>query len=124
MLSSPVPDALRAEIEGALGPILRIGPVAGGCISEAYRVETGDGPVFLKHHPQAPAGMFAAEADGLRALREAAGGALRIPAVLAVDGASDGARWIALEWLEPGARGSGFGERLGRGLAALHRKGV
>jgi fructosamine-3-kinase len=118
-----LPDVVRAEVEGALGPILRTGPVAGGCISETFRVETGDGPVFLKHHPQAPAGMFAAEADGLRALWEAAGSALCIPAVLALDGAGDGARWIALEWLEPGARGPGFGERLGRGLAALHRGG-
>lgn len=116
-----LPDAVRAEVEGALGPILRIIPVAGGCISETYRIETGDGPIFLKHHPKAPAGMFAAEADGLRALAMAAAGALRVPAVLAMDGAGDGARWIALEWLEPGARGPGFGERLGRGLAALHR---
>jgi len=60
--------------------------------------------------------MFAAEADGLRALRAAAGEALRIPAVAALDEA-----WIALEWLEPGPRGRGFGARLGRGIAALHR---
>ncbi|MFL5539547.1 MAG: fructosamine kinase family protein [Longimicrobiaceae bacterium] len=119
-----LPEAVRAGVEGALGPILRIRPVAGGCISETFRVETGDGPVFLKHHPEAPAGMFAAEADGLRALWEAAGDALCIPAVLALDGAGDGASWIALEWLEPGTRGPGFGERLGRGLAALHRNGV
>ena len=118
-----LPDAVRAEVEDALGPILRIGPVAGGCISETFRIETGDGPVFLKHHPQASGGMFSAEADGLRALWEAAGDALCIPAVLAMDAAGHGARWIALEWLEPGARGPGFDERLGRGLAALHRNG-
>ena len=118
-----LPDAVRAEVERALGAVLRITPVSGGCISDAFRVETADGPVFLKHHPQAPAGMFAAEADGLRALYAAAGGALRIPVVLAMDDAGDGARWIALEWLEPGPRGPSFGERLGRGLAALHRDG-
>lgn len=118
-----LPDAMRAEVERALGPIHHTAPVAGGCISEAYRVNTADGPVFLKHHPRAPAAMFAAEADGLRALRAAADDALRIPAVLAMDGAGDGARWIALEWLEPGPRGPGFGERLGRGLEALHRGG-
>jgi protein-ribulosamine 3-kinase len=116
-----LPDAVRGEVERALGSIHRISPVSGGCISEAFRVDVSDGPIFLKHHLQAPAGIFAAEADGLRALRAAAGDALRIPTVLAMDGARDGARWIALEWLEPGLRGSGFGERLGRGLAALHR---
>lgn len=118
-----LPDAVRAEVERALGSVLRIAPVAGGCISETFRVETAAGPVFLKHHPQAPAGMFAAEADGLRALRAAAGDALRIPEVLATESAGDGARWIALEWLEPGPRDASFGERLGRGLAALHRGG-
>ncbi|HSU15554.1 fructosamine kinase family protein [Longimicrobium sp.] len=111
-----LPDAVRASVARQVGAIRSVTPVGGGCISEAYRLETADGPVFLKHHPEAPAGMFAAEADGLRALRAAAGDALRIPAVLAI-----GDAWIALEWLEPGPRGRGFGERLGRGLAALHR---
>lgn len=116
-----LPDAVRAEVEQALGPIRGISPVGGGCISEAHRVDTADGPVFLKHHRHAPAGMFAAEADGLQALQAAAGDGLRVPVVLAMDAAGDGARWIALEWLEPGPRGPEFGERLGRGLAALHR---
>ena len=111
-----LPDAVRAAVARATGAVRSAAPVGGGCISEAYRLETDGGPVFLKHHRGAPAGMFAAEADGLRALRAAAGDALRIPAVLAVDEA-----WMALEWLEPGPRGRGFGERLGRGLAALHR---
>lgn len=101
-----------------LGTVRGISPVSGGCISEAFRVDLAAGSIFLKHNPDAPPEMFAAEADGLRALRAAADGALRIPDVLAVDGA-----WIALEWLEPGPRGPGFGERLGRGLAALHRAG-
>ena len=118
-----LPDAVCAGVERALGTVRGVSPVAGGCISEAFRIETTDGPVFLKHHPQAPAGMFVAEADSLRALHAAAGDALRIPAVLAMDDAGDGARWIALEWLEPGPRGPSFGERLGRGLAALHRGG-
>jgi fructosamine-3-kinase len=118
-----LPDAVRAGVERALGAVRGISPVGGGCISETFRIDAGAGPVFLKHHPQAPAGLFAAEADGLRALRAAAGDELRIPAVLAMDDAGGGARWIALEWLEPGPRGPSFGERLGRGLAALHRGG-
>jgi protein-ribulosamine 3-kinase len=111
-----LPDAVRAAVAREVGAVRSIAPVGGGCISETYRLETNGGRVFLKHHPHPPAGMFAAEADGLRALRAAAGDALRIPAVVALDEA-----WIAQEWLEPGPRGRGFGERLGRGLAALHR---
>jgi fructosamine-3-kinase len=125
--------AVRAAVQRQVGAIRSLAPVGGGCISATYRVETDGGPVFLKHHPEAPAGMFAAEADGLRALRAAAGDLLRVPAVAALDEGDDDSRgdaeddgcssatWIALEWLEPGPRGRDFGERLGRGLAALHR---
>ena len=117
-----LPAGVRASVERALGPIHGLSPVGGGCISQALRADTAAGAIFLKHNPDAPAGMFSAEADGLRALRIAADGALRIPDVLALDEADDG-RWIALEWLQPAPRGALFSERLGRGLAALHRHG-
>ena len=143
-----LPAAVRDAVEQRIGAIRAITPVGGGCISETYRIESISGPVFLKHHRDAPPGLFAAEADGLRALRSACGDALRIPTVVAMDegdgsrgGAEDAeghahssasarlrasadATWLALEWLEPGPRGRDFGERLGRGLAALHRAGV
>ena len=118
-----LPADARASVEQRIGAIRSVTPVGGGCISETYRIDTADGLLFLKHHPQAPPGMFAAEADGLRALRAAVGDALRIPAVIAMD-EGENARWLALEWLEPGPRGRDFAERLGRGVAALHRAGV
>lgn len=116
-----LPAAVRAAVERQVGAIRSMAPVGGGCISDSWRLETADGPIFLKHHASAPARMFAAEAEGLGALRAAAGNALSVPAVVAIDEEGDTAAWIALEWLEPGPRGPGFGERLGRGLAALHR---
>jgi fructosamine-3-kinase len=116
-----LPDAVRDGLARQVGAVRSVAPVGGGCISETYRVETDGGRVFVKHHPGAPPGMCAAEADGLRALRAAAGDSLRIPAVVATDESGGDAAWLALEWLEPGPRGRGFGERLGRGLAALHR---
>lgn len=120
-----LPLEIRRRIEARFGPVASTGPVGGGSISAALRVELPDGPAFLKHNASAPAGFFPAEAAGLAALRAAAGGALRIPGVRAVfDAAGEGAvgepSWIVLEWLEPGRRGPGFAERLGRGLAALH----
>ena len=116
-----LPDAIRGKVERSLGSILSAHPVSGGSISHAWRVETADGTAFLKHHASAPLEMFAAEADGLSALRSAVGGGLRVPHVLAigVDGGPGG--WIALEWLEPAPPRKDHGERLGRGLAALHR---
>lgn len=120
--ASGLPDAVRRKVERSLGSTWAVHPVSGGSISRAWQVETADGTAFLKHHASAPLEMFAAEADGLHALRSAAGGDLRIPCVLAIGVDGDRGGWIALEWLEP-APPRDHGERLGRGLAALHRNG-
>ncbi|MCB9612206.1 MAG: fructosamine kinase family protein [Sandaracinus sp.] len=88
--------------------------VSGGDIHEAWRVTLADGRVvFVKTHPRPPRGVYEAEADGLSFLAE---GPLRVPRVLAAEPS-----FLALEWLEPARRVADFDERLGRGLAALHR---
>ncbi|MDX6555950.1 MAG: hypothetical protein QOD86_2145 [Miltoncostaeaceae bacterium] len=96
--------------------------VAGGDVNRALRAELADGrTVFVKHRDGAPAGMYRAEADGLRWLAEA--GAIRIPEVVAVADDAE-PRLLALEWIDRGARGPDHDERLGHGLAALHRFGA
>ncbi len=126
---SPLPPAVSAAVAAALGaaPADAV-PVGGGSINHAARVTLADGrTVFVKHHPGAPPGAFAAEAHGLAWL--AAAGALRTPEVLGV-GEEPGARFLALEWIAPAPpvdrRGAGAtpAERFGRGLAALHRYGA
>lgn len=118
-----IPPSVRRAIEHEIGPVRDARPVGGGCINEALRVETARGACFVKHNAAAPPEMFVAEADGLRALRSASPGEIRVPEVLALGGRGTGndPAWLALEWLEPGPRRHDFGERLGRGLAALHR---
>jgi fructosamine-3-kinase len=107
----------RTPFEAALGPIVRAEPVSGGDINDAYRVELADRrAVFVKTHRAPPPGMYAAEAAGLDWLRA---GPLRIPAVLAVD-----ETFLALEWLELGARLAHSDELLGSGLAQLHQLGA
>jgi len=44
-------------------------PVSGGDIATAYRVDTPDGPLFVKTLADPRPGMFEREAAGLRALR-------------------------------------------------------
>lgn len=61
--------------------------------------------------------MYPAEAAGLAWL--AGAGAIRVPGVLHADDAV-----LALEWITPGRPGPGHDERLGLGLAALHRAGA
>jgi fructosamine-3-kinase len=119
-----LPDAVRWEVEARLGPVRDARPVGGGCINRALRLELGNGRAFLKYNPEAPHGFFAAEARGLDALRAAAAGDLRVPEVLDFRDAeaAAGPAWLLLEWVEPGPRGAAFDERLGRGVAALHRR--
>jgi len=136
-----LPDALRSVIEdtlaalGAPARVERVAPLGGGCISHASRLETERGDrFFLKWNARAPAGMFGAEAEGLRTLvsppgpraepGEARGpaGTLRVPEVIAVGEADRGVpAWLLLEYVGAGRPGHDYAERLGEGLAGLHR---
>jgi fructosamine-3-kinase len=115
------PDPLAAAVATALGAeVTDARPVHGGSINRALRLTLADGrAAFVKHHPDAPPGVFRAEADGLAWLAEA--GALRTPEVLAVADDGDGPRFLALEWIAPGPPDP---EAFGRGLAGLHRAGA
>lgn len=96
----------------------RTTPVHGGDINDAWRAELTDGrTVFVKTNTSPPAGMFAAEAHGLRWL--AAPGVARVPGVIGHDEHA-----LVLEWLEPGAPARDTAAELGRDLAALHRAGA
>lgn len=89
-------------------------PVTGGSISDVFMVTlVKGGTLVVKTVPEAPAGMFAAEADGLDAI----GQRLRVPAVLGIERA-----WLALEALRPCPDGPapGFWAEAGRSVAALH----
>jgi fructosamine-3-kinase len=122
-VSDPVVAAAAGEALGAA--VVSAEPVAGGDINRALRLRLDDGrTLFVKHRADAEPGMYAAEADGLAWLA-AAEGAVRLPEVAAVgDGDGEGARFLALEWIERGPPAADFDERLGRGLAALHGSGA
>jgi fructosamine-3-kinase len=114
---------LAAALAAALGSaVAGTRPLSGGDINDAFEVTLADGrQVFVKSNARSPRGMFAAEAKGLAWL--AAGGAsLRIPRVLAVSPPDDPAQFLALEMVARGRPARDFDERLGRGLAELHRR--
>jgi len=85
-------SALRAATGDAGLHVLGATPQGGG-IHAAARVDTSAGPFFAKWNREGPADQFRAEAAG----------------------------YLVLEYLAPGAGGDAADERLGRGLAALHR---
>ena len=125
MKDDPVARALARSIATATGAsfeVTSMRPVGGGCIHQAFAI-TGKGgygerSCFAKLNGPDRAPMFAAEAEGLAALRAAA--AVAVPAVVAL-GHDDERAWIILEWLELAALDSASGAQLGAALAAQHR---
>lgn len=102
--------------DNGYGDISKREPVAGGSISASYRLTLSDGRrVFLKQHSNPPAELFSAEAAGLSALRQV--GSLRIPRVLHAD-----KKFLLLEDLGQGQPHQKYWEKLGSGLAELHRQ--
>lgn len=95
-------------------------PISGGSISQVFRAQSPDGPIFVKTMDDPPVDFFAREAAGLTALR--ATGAIPVPRVL----------WhtplaLALEWIDHPDEGNAASvsnaegaEVFGADLAALH----
>lgn len=115
-------EVLRGAIEASTGRPLadfRLTPLSGGCINDAFRLDTGEARFFVKSNHHRLVGHFEAEAQGLEALR-ASGTSLRIPEVIAWVDDLHGTSFLVLEYLESARRCADFDDRLGRGLAELH----
>ncbi len=95
--------------------------VGGGCINHAVKIGTSAGDFFLKLNASAPADMFMKEAAGLNEMR-LANSSLIIPKVIWSKDVDDFPGLLLMEYLQPASSTSGFDERLGRGIAQLHRK--
>ena len=104
---SRIARALGAEVASSV-------PVGGGSIAAALRVDLADGRrAFVKLGRGLPAGMLAAEAAGLAALRS---GGCEVPEVwFAADDL------LVLAWIEAAPWSEASRVALGRGLAAQHR---
>lgn len=117
---------LEAALEQALGrphvTVIDAAAVSGGCIHEARRLTTSEGDFFAKWSADSPPDIFIREAQGLEALRSAAS-EIAIPRVIAArEPAGKDPAFLIIEYLEAAGRQSlPDDERLGRGLAAIHR---
>jgi fructosamine-3-kinase len=119
-----MPD-LREALSAALARrVVRLAPIAGGDLNDAFAAELDDdgARVFVKTAADAAPNAFTREAQGLRWLAEP--DALCVAKVLAVADVPDAPRFLALEWIERGPAGPDTDAQLGRGLATLHRAGA
>jgi fructosamine-3-kinase len=123
--ATPAAAAAAQAISEATGTAFTLTaeePVSGGCIHTAMQLSGKTAKAapryFAKVNEADREPMFAAEADGLAALRAA--GAVRVPRV--VTHGEDGERaWLVLEWLELVPLDIASGATLGHALAAQHR---
>lgn len=95
--------------------------IGGGCINHASKIETNVGNFFLKWNANCPADIFIREAESLTELKKAADINLLIPEVFVSKKADSTPGFLVQEYLPPGNSNSKSDEKLGRGLAFIHR---
>jgi fructosamine-3-kinase len=119
MTRQPVIAKHAEELLGSA--VVATAPLAGGDTSAATKLRLSDGTTaIMKTHPHPPAGFFAAEARGLRWLREAgADGGVHVPEVLGVD-----EECLILRWIEPGKASPDAANSFGLALATTHAAGA
>ena len=117
-LATAISDATEALFE-----VTGVGPVGGGCIHTAVRIDgemAGERHAyFAKVNAAGKGALFEAEADGLAALRAA--DCVAVPAVVARGDDGEHA-WLVLQWLDLAPLDGASGANLGVALAAQHRK--
>ena len=106
---------------GSLVRLIDSRSVGGGCINNSVKISTSVGDFFLKWNASAPTDMFMKEAIGLNEM-SLAGSSLIIPKVIWSKETDDFPGLLLMEYLQPSGNSSAFDERMGRGIAQLHRK--
>jgi len=121
-LTQKIISALKNEYSLELKAFKAIG-LGGGCISNTAKLETSEGLFFLKWNWQAPRHFFEAEAKTLQLFNDNSNEYLIFPKPFfsdEADLANHCPAFLLTSWIEP-KYSIGEEEKLGRGLACLHR---
>jgi protein-ribulosamine 3-kinase len=128
MFSRSGKNIIEREVENVLsvkfGKTVRIlvsVSMGGGCINHASKIETTAGEFFLKWNSDCAPDLFLREAESLNELRKAAAGQLIVPDVFAAKQVDETPGFLVQEYLPPRSAKPGDDEKLGRGLALIHK---
>lgn len=113
--------AALSEVTGKTIIIYSEKSLGGGCINNASKLETNAGDFFLKWNDNCPSDIFIQEAESLKELKKVAGDFLVIPEVFAAKPVNETPGFLVLEYLEGNNSSNHTDEKLGRGLAEIHR---
>lgn len=94
--------------------------IGGGCISNALKLETNCGPLFLKWNSSGPNDLFLREAESLTEFHKSNNKFIIFPKPLLSKTINHLPGYLLTTYLEPGRCGNDD-EKLGRGLAQLHQ---
>ena len=117
-----IPEAVFELIASEIGrpDPDRVEIVGGGSINRSYRLTTLDGTdLMLKTNDKSGLDMFAAEREGLLAIRAAE--SIRVPEPLLVSVGGDKS-FLVLEYIEMGQKTPAANEACGIALADMHRR--
>ncbi len=111
-------EAVLKYITGAHHVVKKLTPMGGGCINQAYHIETDSESFFIKRNSasQFPK-MFYKEAKGIELLRQAK--VIDTPVVIGVID-YDGDSFLLLKYIDSGAKTRNFWVDFGNKLAKLH----
>lgn len=98
--------------------VLSASIVSGGCINNTYKLETSEGPLFLKWNSDSSRPMFECEKKGLDLLAKHS--STSTPNVLSC-GQISNKSYLLLEWIEKGAQSSDFWKDFALNLASQHK---
>jgi protein-ribulosamine 3-kinase len=117
---SAVPLLIRQRVaEIVRGDLTGFSFCAGGCINHGGKLNTSAGDLFLKwNDAEKFTGMFAAEAKGLKLLRDTH--AIHVPEVVAVGGTGSW-QFLLMEFIDEKPGAGRYWADLGEQLALLHR---
>ncbi len=93
--------------------------VGGGCINDAHRLKTSEGPFFVKYNSASRyPGMFEAEAKGLLLLRNS--NTVYVPEVIGFGEEGENS-FLVLEFIDSAAQQDDFWFHFGSEMANMHR---
>ncbi len=95
--------------------------IGGGCINHASKLETNIGTFFLKWNARCSEDMFLREAESLSELAKASSGIMKIPKVFCAKKVDQTPGFLVMEYLKTEYATEGSEEKLGQGLAEIHR---
>jgi fructosamine-3-kinase len=114
-------EKLLSEKSGEPVEIYSTNSIGGGCINNASKIETSIGSFFVKWNSNCQPDIFTREAESLSELKTATGDELKVPEVYASKEVNTTPGFLVLEYLAPGYSAFDNDEKLGRGLALIHR---